>query len=491
MIMVLDHTPSARVSRRALIGVGLATAAVVPLASLHRAAAGNVPRATSVTAAVQETSANLATWRTWLLASADELRPAAPGAPGQVEIDEVVAAQADPSDQMVAAIARWGSGPAIIPWSSMAGEVSAEFKISGMPQNRFMAIYHTALHDAVIAAWDAQVAHARPSPGATSDEITPAAWVDPARPSFPSEHAAVAGAAATVLASLIPDAASGRFDALAAEAAESRIAAGAAFRSDVEAGLALGQAVGEKAVARAKGDGADAEWDPATMPTGPGFWQPTPPGFVETPFAPLAGAQLTWVMTNGEQFRPAPPPEYGSAAWKSELNMVLELAANRSFEQERAAIWWGTNSPAALVNGWTRELILRDGLDLPHAARILADVHVAIADSSIAVWDAKYTWWTSRPITEAPDLKTLVPTPPYPAYPSGYSAVMGAGSTVVGHYFPEAADDMSDRAWEAAASRGWAGVHYVIDDDIGLTMGRQVGRLVCTLAGADPVDGAA
>ena len=171
--------------------------------------------------------------------------------------------------------------------------------------------------------------------------------------------------------------------------------------------------------------------------------------------------------------------------------MVQALAANRSFEQERAAVWWGTNSPAALVNGWTRELILRDGLDLPHAARILADVHVAIADSSVAVWDAKYTWWTSRPITEDPDLKTLVPTPPYPAYPSGYSAVMGSAATVVGHYFPEAADDMANRAWEAAASRGWAGVHYVIDDDIGLTMGRQVGRLVCSLAGADPVDGAA
>jgi hypothetical protein len=50
---------------------------------------------------------------------------------------------------------------------------------------------------------------------------------------------------------------------------------------------------------------------------------------------------------------------------------------------------------------------------------------------------------------------------------------------------------MSDRAWEAAASRGWAGIHYVIDDDIGLTMGRQVGRLVCALARTDPVDGAA
>ncbi|HEX5991346.1 MAG TPA: hypothetical protein VFY70_02170, partial [Thermomicrobiales bacterium] len=156
--MASDHTPFARVSRRTLMGAGLASAAVVPLASLHRASAGSALRATSVTAAIQEASADPATWRTWLLTSADELRPATPGAPSQAEIDEVVAAQTDPSDATSAAITRWGTGPAIIPWASLAGELSAEFKISGMPQNRFMAIYHTALHDAAIAAWDAQVA---------------------------------------------------------------------------------------------------------------------------------------------------------------------------------------------------------------------------------------------------------------------------------------------------------------------------------------------
>jgi membrane-associated phospholipid phosphatase len=488
--MSIHSSPSPRFSRRLLVGSSLAGAALLPLASGHRASAGPAGAVAARVARRQETATSPAGWRTWLLASPDELRPPAPGAPSQAEIAEVVAAQAAPSDETAAAIARWGSAPALIAWSSMAGEVSAEFKISGMPQNRFMAIYHTALHDAVIAAWDAQVAHARPSPGATSDEVTPAAGVDPDRPSFPSEHAAVAGAAATVLAYLLPDAAPGRFDALAAEAAESRIAAGAAFRSDIEAGLALGQAVGEKAVARAKADGSDAKWDPATMPKGPGFWEPTPPAFVETPFAPLAGAQLTWVMTSGDQFRPGPPPEYDSSAWHAELKMVQEIAAHRSFEQERAALWWATNSPAALVNGWARELIGKDGVDLPQAAQILADVHVAIADSSIAVWDAKYTWWTSRPITEDPTLKTVVPAPPYPSYPSGYSAVMGAGSTVIGHYFPDAADEMADRAWEAAASRGWAGIHYVIDDDIGLTMGRQVGRLVSTLPGANPVEDA-
>jgi membrane-associated phospholipid phosphatase len=342
----------------------------------------------------------------------------------------------------------------------------------------------------VIAAWDAQVAFNRAGPGASSDEIALADGVDPDQPSFPSVHAAVAGAAATVLTFLLPDAAAGRFNALAEEASESRIAAGAAFRSDVEAGLALGRAVGELAVARAETDGFNAEWDPATRPTGPGFWEPTPPGFVETPVAPLAGARKSWVLESGDQVRPAPPPAYGSPGWEAELKMIQETVANRSFEQERAAFWWGDHSPAELLNIWVIELIGKEGVDLPHAAQILADMHAAIDDAAIAVWDAKYTWWTARPITEDPTLDVLFGAPPYPAYPSGYSGLIGAGTTVVGHYFPDVADEMASRAWEAAASRGWAGIHYVCDDDVGLMMGRQVGRLVCALPGASPIDSA-
>jgi membrane-associated phospholipid phosphatase len=195
-------------------------------------------------------------------------------------------------------------------------------------------------------------------------------------------------------------------------------------------------------------------------------------------------------MTSGDQFRPAPPPAYGSAAWKAELKMIQEIAANRSFEQERAALWWAAASPPVMFTAWTQELIGKEGVDLPHAAQILADLHVATADALIAIWDANYTWWTSRPITEDPTLTTVVPTPPYPSYPSGYSALMSSAATVVGHYFPAVADEMSDRAWEAAASRGWAGIHYVLDDDIGLAMGRQAGRLVCALPGANEVEDA-
>ena len=54
-----------------------------------------------------------------------------------------------------------------------------------------------------------------------------------------------------------------------------------AFRSDVEAGQAIGRAVGERAVTRGKADGSAQTWDGSGRQTGDGFWEPTPPGYFQ------------------------------------------------------------------------------------------------------------------------------------------------------------------------------------------------------------------
>jgi membrane-associated phospholipid phosphatase len=336
------------------------------------------------------------------------------------------------------------------------------------------------MHDAAVAAWDAQLAYARPSPAATDDRIATVAGVDPAAPSFPSEHAAIAAAAAAVLAYLLPDAAPGRFEDLAEEAGMSRVWAGAAFRSDIEAGLALGKTVGALAVERGRADGSDAVFDPATMPSGPGFWTPTLPAQAN-PVEPLGGAWQGWVLERGDQFRPAPPPVYDSPAWRSELLAVQEIVQKRTLAQKTDAAWWQSVYPAIFFD-WTNELIVRHGLDTPHAARVLAYQAVIMADALVAVWDAKYTWWTSRPISEDPELVTAFATPPYPAFPSGYSAAIGASAQIVGLFFPDAAEQLDELAWRAARSRAWASIHYPIDNEVGLYMGRQVARLAALRA---------
>ena len=470
---------SQRLDRRRLLGWAAGGSAVLAAAHLQLGA----PAVSA--SARQATGGDPSTWRTWHLASADELRPTAPDAPTAAEADELLDYQAKRSDETAALVQRWGSGPAVLAWTEVGLALADEFGFPGPRDARAQALLRTAMYDAVLAALDAQDAHARPAPAAAGSTLEPMAGVATDRPSFPSEHAAVAGAAATVFAELFPDAEAGRFEAMAEEAAESRLWAGANYRSDIEAGLALGRAVGERAIAHGADDASVEEWDDSERPTGPGYWVPTPPALVETPAEPMAGTWQTWVLPSNDAVRPAPPPAYDTPLWRAELEAVQEATRNRTMEQERIVDYWANKGPFVAYTDFARDLIERDGLDTAHAARVLALMSVAQADATIAVWDGKFAFWTSRPITEDPDPDLLIPTPPYPGYPSGFSAVSGAAAAVLAHLFPRAEVDLLSSAAEAAMQRCWSGIHYPIDDDAGLQMGYQIGRLVSAVARED------
>lgn len=480
--MSISRFSSPLLSRRFLVGAGVAGAATLPLASLSSAMATGTTNDAVVAAssARQEATAELGKWKTWIIDAPDAFRPSAPGAPDADEIDEVIAALASPGPDVAAAIAKWRTRPATIPWTDLALAAFGEFRVNGMRQTRNLALLHAAMHDAAVASWDAQLAYDRPSPAATDDRIVPAAGVNVMEPSFPSQAAAVAGAASTVLAYLLPDAEPDRFTNLAEEAANAQVWAGAAFPSDIEAGLALGQAVGDMAVARGQSDGSDAIFDSATMPSGPEFWAPTPPGLAP-PVEPLAGSWQTWILERADQLRPAPPPDLESAEWQSEMLAVQEAVATRTVSQTSDAMWWQSVYPRVFFD-WSRELLVRHGLDTPHAARVLAYQSVSMADAMAAVWDGKYTWWTARPSMVDLDLNIAFPNPPYPAFPSGYSGTIGAYSQITGLFFPEDADDLEQLAWRAVRSRLWAGIHYPIDNEVAFTMGRCVGRLAAIRA---------
>jgi hypothetical protein len=468
--------PTTRFSRRSVVASAL-TGATLPLMSLSSVGAAR-GRALSEPTLGQNGGGSLANWRTWLLTAPDELRPAAPGPPTAAEIDDVLGYFDAPSDEMVTAINTWAATSPTAAWTATAQAAFADFRVSGMRQTRNMALVHTAMHDAAVAAWDAQLAYGRPSPAATDDRIVPEAGVAVADATYPSQPAAIAAAVATVLQDLLPDASAGRFDDLAEAAAMAQVWAGAAFPTDVAAGLEIGKAVGERAVARGREDGSDAVFDPATMPTGPGFWVPTPPAFAD-PLEPMGGTWQPWLLERNDQFRPSPPPVYDSPAWQAELAAVREATRSRTLAQEADAVWWRTS---AKPYDWIHELIARHGLATPHAARILSYQSVSVADATIAVWDAKYTWWTSRAITEDPEISTTFPTPAYPSFPSGYAAYVGAMSQLGGLFFPDAAEQLDELCWRAVRSISWAGIHYPIDNEIGMLIGRQAARLAALRA---------
>jgi membrane-associated phospholipid phosphatase len=422
---------------------------------------------------------------TWLVRSAGELRPPAPSEPSNEEIAELFDLRRRRSGQTTELVERWNTGPAIIPWTNLTLDLIKAHKPTPVRAGRALALFHAAASDAALAAQDAQTAYQRPSPASALPGFEP--LIENAKTSFPSEHAAIAGVAKVVLPYLFPNEPAETIAQSVDEAIISRLWAGANFRSDVEAGRALGQTIGQRALACGKADGSDAEWDGTGRLKGEGYWEPTPPMFVDPPLDPLAGTWQTWVIENAKAMRPSPPPAYGSSAWEADLLAVQSAVANRTKVQEDAVSYWagspGTVTPAGLWNEIARDLMLRDNLDTLRAAQALAMMNVAIADGFICCWDAKFTYWTARPITADPTLDVLIPTPPFPSYTSGHSTISAAAATVLGHVFPDDAESLAEMALEAKNSRLWAGIHFPIDNDTGATSGAQVGRLVVDAAG--------
>jgi hypothetical protein len=223
------------------------------------------------------------------------------------------------------------------------------------------------------------------------------------------QEAVAAGAAATVLAYLFPDRAAA-FDELAA-AEHPAIA------------VSRGRAIGARVVERARADGSGEIWQGAA-PAGPGLWVPTPPALA-APLEPLAGTWRTWHLDSASQFRPGPPPTPGSARYAAEIREVYDVSRSLTAEQKRIADFWadgaGTVTPPGHWNRVALELIRARGLSGRSAARVLAVLNAAQADAFIAAWDAKFAYWSERPVTairrELDSAWTpYIATPPFPSY---------------------------------------------------------------------------
>jgi membrane-associated phospholipid phosphatase len=290
-----------------------------------------------------------------------------------------------------------------------------------------------------------------------------------------SAEAAVDGAASTVLAYVFPGD-SGRFHGLAERAEH------AAPGSNEGRGFALGRRAGEELVARAEHDGADAPFT-GSIPVGPWYWVPTPPGFLP-PLLPRWGEVRPWNIGDPAALRPPPPPRPGEPAFEAELREVYEVSRTLTPEQRALALFWadgpGTFTPPGHWDAIALDLVRAHGLDTRTAARVFAVLNTAQADAFICIWDAKYAYWSLRPITAIrreidPDWTPLITTPPFPSYVSGHSGTSGAASTVLSAFFPS---DAAQLHWaeEAAASRLYGGIHFRSDNEVGLELGTSVGE---------------
>lgn len=431
-------------------------------------------------------------WRTRVLTSPEQFPVPPPPAPGseqaKAELEELRALADGRSPEIAEIVGRWDQLPPNRPWTELnLGYVAARAKDPPLA-SRGYALVSVAVYDALVAAWHYKYVYDRPPP-----EGIPTLSKQGPDPSYPSEHAVIAGAASRVLAYLFPERPAARLDQMAEEAALSRLTAGTNYRSDIEAGLALGRQVADAVIAWGRADGSERPWDGTRPPHGVEFWEP-PPGSVSPPVQPLAGTWRTWVLASGSQLRPSPPPPIGSPENLAEAREVMRTRDELTPEQERIARYWeggeGTSLPPGIWNEVALAYAARDRLSTPRSARLFALLNVSQADAGVAAWDAKYVYWYPRPENAIRDLvdpnwTPLLDTPLFPAYVSGHAVYSGAAGEVMGYLFPAEIEHFRARAEDAANSRVYGGIHWPVDSEGGLPMGREIGRLVVEWARGD------
>lgn len=418
---------------------------------------------------------------TWLVPRISRAAPMPPHArPGATHRELAALAALDRRrPDALASVRRFEGQRGVTSWVDVLLNTIRTNGVNPPRASRALALTSVAMNDALaIAARSGHRAPARQAPCRRRPRLSLGRCVSDGP--LPTT-AVAAGAAAGVLGELFPDSAA-ELDVLEEEAVRSRLLAGSAYPSEARTGLALGRAIGDLAVGRARSDGSDAQ-GPVTPPPGDATWIPTPPAFAP-PLEPLAGTWRTWNLRSGDELRPPSPPAYLGSVHRAAIQEVYDIADTLTDRQRESALFWndgpGSETPPGHWNRIALEQVERARLGAGRAAFVLAVLNTTQADAFIACWNAKYTHWTKRPVTLIRDLLdpeylSLIPTPPFPAYPSGHSTTSGAAATVLGALFPDRERQLAAMAEEAANSRLYGGIHYRFDNGAGLALGRRIG----------------
>ena len=367
-------------------------------------------------------------------------------------------------------------------WNETSIEVMKAAKVAGNPWSRTLAMVHVAMSDAinsVQARYTRYVATIPAVPGASAEVAAAAAARQILVQLYPGQQAMI-DQAYTASIKGIPDG-----------PAKSQ-------------GIALGEQVAAAVQAERSADGTSVP-DTYRPVTSPGVWVPTTLPL----FAQYARAK-PWVLKSADQFRPGPPPPLPSALYARDYNETKNIGGAKSTmrtpEQTEAVKFW---TQANLGPGWqaaARQLAAAKGLSLAESARLFALLNMAIANTFITDWDAKFTYNFWRPITAIrngdidgndaterdPGWTPLNDTPMHPEYPSQAAIICGVAIGVLEPVFgpnpaiPVTATDLMNpnlkRQFKNIAEldqehrnvRVWGGIHFRNSLDVAYDMGRKI-----------------
>lgn len=248
-----------------------------------------------------------------------------------------------------------------------------------------------------------------------------------------------------------------------------------------------------------------------SLPVFPGAWIPTPPAFQAVPVQAYWGNNRPFLAgsTAPDCIPPPPPIPYSTtrnSPFYKEAMEVYNTSKHLNQERNAIALYWadggGTITPPGHTVNIATQMIRTNNIDLEDAAMIYAKMGMAVADAFIACWKGKYAFNVMRPITYIrenidPTWNSLIATPPFPTYCSGHATVSGASAEVLTELFGDK-NKFTDRtheqtfgvrtfksfyhaAEEAAISRLYGGIHFRMDNEIGLEKGKTIGKNIARI----------
>lgn len=282
--------------------------------------------------------------------------------------------------------------------------------------------------------------------------------------------------------------------------------------------LEIGKAAADSALAMREGDSSATTQNYSTS-FEVGQWERT---CTRPPELPHWRGVRPFLIENVKNFLPAPPPALGSPDYAKAVREVQTYGAKdsiaRSKEQTMLAKFWSdfsyTSTPPGHWNEVARFLARERGMGIAESSRLFAALNVAMADVSIACWEAKYHYNFWRPVTAIhhadedgnpethayTEWKPLLKTPPHPDYVSGHASFSGAAARVMEKFFGEGTEfrvtsetvadvertytSFEGCAKEIAESRVFGGIHYRFSGEAGLAMGRAVADSVLQSLGS-------
>ena len=276
-------------------------------------------------------------------------------------------------------------------------------------------------------------------------------------------------------------------------------------------GVTVGQKVAAQILAFRSTDGANVILPPFVPGNQAGDYQFTPPNFAPADF--IQWPQVTpFALARADEFRPGPPPELTSDEYTRVFDEVKSLglitSKTRTPEQTLIGNFWNGNIQD-FWNEIAQTAALGHHLGLARSARLFALLNISLADTTIAFFEAKYTYQFWRPVTAIelagddgnPDTTpdpNWVPLPtktaPDPSYPGAHSAISFAGAEVLkselGDRFTldvtseslqgvkRHFTSFSAAAQEAGLSRIYAGQHFRTDHKAGKGLGAKVAESI-------------